>query len=393
MRWTIHQGGVSVSPADLREMQAGDYILHGKNGKLSRIPVKKTRIPLDPHGHVQTLAFIQCPDGSLYACQATIISKSTDGGMSWDHLTRTEARANGTTKDGTLLRISRAGKDPARDPIKVWASNDDAATWDQFGTVETPHLEQKDITKHEWGFGWYGGFCPTLLKDGTLLFPVQKRDAELTADASTVLSGEMPLYVFRSKDDAQTFHEYSVIDDWCTYETNIMELPSGKLIAVIRYQRPNLITDYADLRVFTGAAAYARVHGISHAGAYKHVFLADSLDGGRTWRNLRQLTTEFGQCFGSGVGLADGSVVVVHDHRYPRNLSSGRALVSRDEGISWEDEVYYLCHGDGAGYSYTVTLDGKEMLTFIGSVYGDIELHSACTGKSHFDIIRWKLVD
>jgi hypothetical protein len=63
--------------------------------------------------------------------------------------------------------------------------------------------------------------------------------------------------------------------------------------------------------------------------------------------------------------------VVIHDHRYPRNLGTGRAMVSHDGGLTWEDEVYYLARGLVAGFPASVSPDGEEMLTLIGSSNGD----------------------
>jgi hypothetical protein len=159
------------------------------------------------------------------------------------------------------------------------------------------------------------------------------------------------------------------------------------LLAVIRYQRPQQRDDTPELRERTGAAEFGS------SFPYKHVFVAHSDDGGVTWTQPRQLTTVFGQCYGSGVGLAEDRAVVVHDHRYPRSMSSGRAMVSRDGGENWEDEVYYLVHGHAAGYAATLSLDGEEMLTLAGSCYGDVDRSwDYCIGRTDFVLIRWHLV-
>jgi len=97
---------------------------------------------------------------------------------------------------------------------------------------------------------------------------------------------------------------------------------------------------------------------------YKHVFLVDSDDEGRSWQNFRQLTTVFGQCYGYPAALSDGTVVVIHDTRYGPGPPSGRAMISYDEGETWEDEVYYLC--EGGAYSASVVLEGDVILTIVG---------------------------
>ena len=278
----------------------------------------------------------------------------------FQHLQRAPSRFGNwllqVSEDGRLLNISQAHSS-AELPI-VWASDDDGETWEQLCQIDVAPLRNIGVESM------------TRLNDGTLLVPIHSSNTE---------------YVFRSRDGGRTFPYRSILGDWCC-EVNIADLPSDRLLAVIRYQRSSLPDDPSDLLERTGAAAFGSNF------PYKHVFLADSADGGVTWTNLRQLTTVFGQCHGAAVGLRNDRVVVVHDHRYPRELASGRALVSRDGGQTWEDEVYYLCHGNAAGYARTITLDGEEMLTLVGSAYGDVEAWENCIGKSHFVLVRWRLV-
>ena len=51
------------------------------------------------------------------------------------------------------------------------------------------------------------------------------------------------------------------------------------------------------------------------------VYAVISADGGLTWTSLRQLTSVFGQCYGSGVGLSGNRVVIAHDHQAAPTLS------------------------------------------------------------------------
>ena len=81
-------GGVEVSPEDLVAMQQDDYVLHGCGGELTRVPVEKIQMPLDPEGHVQRLCLVATADGTVYAAQHTLFSRSTDGGATWEHLER-----------------------------------------------------------------------------------------------------------------------------------------------------------------------------------------------------------------------------------------------------------------------------------------------------------------
>ena len=113
------------------------------------------------------------------------------------------------------------------------------------------------------------------------------------------------------------------------------ELHSGRLLAVIRYQRPQLPTDPSNVMDITGAKKVWESIAHSDWGLpfpFKHVFVADSMDGGDNWSPMRQVTTEFEQCHAAGVGLRNGRVVVGHDHCYPRSMSGARGVVSDDEG-------------------------------------------------------------
>lgn len=362
-------GGVAAEAEELRRMQAGDYILHARGGKLEEVPVEKVTFPLDPKGHVQSLGLDVAGDGTIYASQASIVSKSTDGGKTWKHFQGDSDKLPFLQVDdeGRFLRIRQ--EESAKNPT-LWLSADEGVGWERMSEIDVSPL----------GEVW-SGHSMTRLGDGTLLAPIESHDV--------AISGKNTLYVFISKDGGRTFPQRSVVGDWCSVETNIAALPSGRLLAVVRYQRSVLPDDPPDIRALTGAP--------ESGGVFKHVFLADSVDGGFTWTNLRQLTTVFGQCYGAGIGLSDDRVVVVHDHRYPREVASGRAMVSLNGGQTWEDEVYYLAHGyAGAGYAQTVTLDGEEMLTFLGSSYvgakGEEMEWGSNIGKSHFVIIRWRLM-
>jgi hypothetical protein len=149
------------------------------------------------------------------------------------------------------------------------------------------------------------------------------------------------------------------------------------LLAVLRYQRPLLPSDPENLIEITGRRNL-EAFGKLPPFPYKHIFLANSLDDGRSWQKFRQLTTVFGQCYGFPAVLSDGTVVIVHDERYPRDLSSARVMVSRDEGETWEDEAYYLSRTQGM---QSVVLENDVILTILQ------------TGKDHqyLQAIRWKL--
>ena len=55
-------GGVAgPSAEELTAMQKGQYILHARDGKLTKVQVQKSRLPHDPEGHVQSEWTAQSP--------------------------------------------------------------------------------------------------------------------------------------------------------------------------------------------------------------------------------------------------------------------------------------------------------------------------------------------
>ena len=342
-------GGTSVTPEQQERMQAGDYILHARAGLVRELPVVKTRLPRDPKAHYQGLALIRSPAGPIYAVQKSIWSRSTDGGETWQHLER-DPECFGFNDwrlqfdgDGRLVAVREQD-------ASIWVSEIEGASWTQVGELDLAPFGDVVL-----------GDNITRLADGTLLLPVK----QIEGDFHEVPN---PAYVFRSTDGGTSFSERFLLSDYGC-EINLTELAPGRLIAVIRYQpgppdRPEL---------------------------GKTVFLAESADAGKSWVNHRQLTNVNGQCHGMAACLAGGILVVAHDHRYPRSMGSCRAMVSRDDGQSWEDEVYYLCHGNVAGYPRHLTLDSDEILTLVGSCYGDADAGwGMATGNSDFCIIRWR---
>ena len=81
------------------------------------------------------------------------------------------------------------------------------------------------------------------------------------------------------------------------------------------------------------------------------------------WTDFRQLTTTFGQCYGVPAALPDGTVVVVHSTPYGPGSRGSRAMISRDEGRTWQDETYYLTFSEPSGYNHSLALTDGTILT------------------------------
>ena len=83
--------------------------------------------------------------------------------------------------------------------------------------------------------------------------------------------------------------------------------------------------------------------------------------------------------------------MVVRDTRYGPGPRGSRALISRDEGKTWEDEVYYLDSTNfSGGYSASVVLADDTILTIAGSSTDPpVGGHA---GREWNYAIRWKPV-
>jgi hypothetical protein len=378
--WTQLQtgilGGVDVPcPEDLAAMQKGSYILHARGGKLTKVPAEKNLLPHDPQGHVQAVSTALAPDGTAYVNQPTLMCKSTDGGYTWTSHEHQENMGGAFEVFGDGTFISVAGSGETAEPLTVLVSRDEGRTWQAFSRIEVPQE-------------FHARYIYTLfrLSDDTLLCGVSASNMKsLEDDWTKWVSGKTTLLLFRSTDKGRSWQGPITVADWGS-EGGIARTASGKLLAVIRHQRPLLPDDPLDVLEKTGASVFDSTF------PYKHIFLADSEDEGRTWKGFRQLTTVFGQCYGFPAALSDGTVAVVHDHRYPRGLP-GRAMISRDEGVTWEDEVYSIYYGAAiSGYSESVVLEGDVILTIAGTTENMTarELWDGATGRSALTAIRWK---
>ena len=198
--------------------------------------------------------------------------------------------------------------------------------------------------------------------------PVQ----QLKATATT-------MYFFRSTDGGHTWQGPILVNDWGS-EGAAVSLSSGRVFATLRYQRTSMPGDPPDLE--------ERNRSISKGWPWKHVFLMDSKDGGLSWSPPRQLTTVFGQTYGYPAAQSDGTVVVVHDTRYGPGPTGSRAMISRDEGQTWLDEVYYLDYTTWPGsYTASVVLQDDTILTIAGS-----SQVAAVMTNTDMVAIRWKPV-
>jgi len=371
----------------LAEMQNGAYILRARNGNVTRVAAQKALLPRDPKGHPQGGLLYKAGDDRLYAKLATSMFKSVDGGRIWKPIPL-NASINDKMQvlsDGTFVRITFE-MEKAKSPAVVYRSANEGRTWNRISEIP---IDVEGGYDHR-----YSHWRMTRLPDDSLLFGVDlHREMKFEGERwiSLCTSGASWLAFYRSEDGGATWAGPTKMTDWGS-EGGICRLPSGKLLASIRYQRPLLPSDPQDMLARWDLQRY---DGTATKFPYKHVFLAESNDAGLSWEHHRQLTTVHGQCYSYPAALSDGTVVVVHDTRYGPGADAARALVSHDEGKTWEDEVYYVYYGTAAtGYSHSVVLSDDTIVTLAGLANekpsGDG--WSDWIGHSDFCVVRWRPV-
>ena len=381
-------GGVdTVTRTDLRAMQRAPYMLHARGGELSQVPVEKSRLPRDPEGHNQALSLSLASDGTVYVCQPTTVSKSTDGGRTWTAHPISQGGRARVLSDGIFIEVSMDVGIGTAGPAEVSVSSDEGRTWEKLAEIEIDLPVAHSALYIDRG--------PERLPDDTLLWTVEARGVQYAGgdrgeyEARYVSGGEY-LFSYRSTDSGRTWGDPEPMQAWGS-EGGTAQLPSGRLLAAVRFQP---------------------VVNVDPPLPKKMIWLTESGDGGQTWENARQLTTVFGQCYGFPTALSDGTVVVIHDSRYgpggaripdiplhekipSPGVPSGRAMISRDEGQTWEDEVYYTHFGDSAsGYNESVVLEDGTVLSVVGTTdYREAATQwDSATGRSDLTAIRWRPV-
>lgn len=209
----------------------------------------------------------------------------------------------------------------------VRVSHDGGWTWDEPTrvTISSPH-------------------GPIVMNDGSLLYFAKKSGRDLEGNPCP----ERPIVACRSTDEGKTWTEIGrppepVDVGWggC-YEPHAIQLPSGRIVGVIRYEAPGLLTMYVTY----------------------------SDDNGCTWSVPQPMGTN-----GAPPHLmrhSSGALLCSYGRRTAGEYSE-RVLVSYDDGESWEMD---LCINDQApdgdlGYPSTVELADGSLMTVYYQKYVD----------------------
>ncbi len=114
-------------------------------------------------------------------------------------------------------------------------------------------------------------------------------------------------------------------------------------------------------------------------GGDDHLWQGVSQDGGRTWRARK--TGVKGHPPSGLVALRDGRLVLSYGYRHPPY--GIRAVISADEGLTWDTDNVVVLRNDGAGYDLgyprSMQLEDGAILTVYYFTDDEKITHIACT--------------
>ena len=355
---------------------------------VERIPLKypelsaraEAYVALGAKGDVWAAVSYNTPAAETGPLGPERLFRSSDGGKTWSSqiLPQPEGyrcMAFTVLQNETLLLLSgvpNAKEGTAtRRAVQVYASSDMEKTWGPEGKVTSEPFDQIGE----------GALSLTQLRDGTVLLPVTRWTDYADEERKSLHS------VFLSNDDGRSFWaSFSTFPD--CYEVHVIQLKSGRLLGAFRHQRKRRASETIDQIKSLGGSPE------SDYAVFKHVFLGESDDGGKTWKNFRPLLDHrgralltFGEAHGQLVQVPDGRVVLVHDCRYPYQQGENRARASRDGGKTWEPERYHLSFGHG--YPSSVALPDGTIVTVTGST--PFTASANPVGGWRVQAIRWRL--
>ena len=347
----LDNGLVRIRPDD--RFEGGDYIENYETIVYRRLPAEQ----LD-YGDIGGKGLILCrhPDGSLmFTCRFPEIYRSTDEGQTWKKFAdidrpkaeRVSTSGFGITNKGTLLTLADVRAEPTvaggRPTYKmhIGRSTDNGKTWNYRQIDPGP--------KHFGGRG--DGSRINQLSDGTVV--INTSTAWVHPSRNFCL-GEV---IIRSTDDGQTWGDPTVLPP-STCESNMVELPSGRLVLATRLQS---INEFKGEHYFGPFSEEDRWEFPSRnyvgEARYKHEAIMFSDDNGYNWTKPF-VVTRIHMVSADVVCDHEGRVALTYDHKDA--IGGCRARVSKDDGKTWETENYILCYEKiGQRTSSTVLKDGR----------------------------------
>jgi len=346
------------------------------------------------------------PKGELFAgggTRAGTIFNSLDHGKTWSVLCNAASlhppvpqgfkelfsgcSGVGVSSKGTLLAHWRQAYNDGRDyggyhdetfhdVVWVTRSEDRGRTWGASPLLDpSPYDTAGGATSPIWEFA-----------DGRLLFAVNAAKQPRPGRPLPKSEWIARALAFSSTDDGRTWEQFGCLGKH-TDESDLVELPSGRIVACTRYQRKKLPGDPDEMGTpYYYDPAHDRENcwecrdygptGIGGHSVYKQTAVLASGDGGRTWTPPR-IVTWWLQQTGSLVRLSDGRLILPFSHK--DGTQGQRFIVSCDEGETWSKVVYEL--NQCGMYARSVALEDGTIVT----------VHDNASGKAPntLGVLRW----
>jgi hypothetical protein len=355
----IPANNVDVLASDSAVQHDEIPVLHDDGGTTQRLVTRVNLLPPPAgarhspiHYSRNSAAIDRSLSGDIY-CTGNVLGqvmlRSSDNGLTWNSSDLAIAGwgslvAFKILSDDTFVALFEPVGNPHR-VLYLGRSSDRGKTW----SVQKAALESAPFT-HVSG----KGHNLVELPDGTLLVALRLWRGQSDADKEAPEGPrEARTFVLRSMDRGKTWSHPAEVCGLAG-QTRILRLASGKLLACV-----------FKLNV----------------GVVNKLFLAESNDNGHTWTNKREVIGHRQPGGANLTQIADGTVVLEYlydtapgksPHSTWYYIEGVRAVVSHDEGATWEKDVYVLGRqtppgeeptGQGAYLSDSVTLEDGSLLT------------------------------
>ena len=298
--------------------------------------------------------------GDIYVGGGGSLWKSVDRGATWSIRTLPHGTGGGfgILHDDVFILVF---DDPDNANSFVLRSTDYGKTWNRSQALD---IRPFDFS----GGGWSQVYQHP---DGTVMITLTLRHRKQ--------NGFFHDHIFRSTDGGVTWRDRTLLIPYSAESSLLALRDSNRLLAYIRAQRTALPDDPPDFWKQTGATE-------GHPWPLKNGVVAESSDGGRTWKNLRLFDT-YGSVPGEVIQTPDGRIAAVWLQRYPYVDSEIRVRISTDGGHTWEKCTYSLFKAHGYPSS-VVCADGT-----IVTVCENTKMDASGTprGKRSMAAVRWHL--